>query len=234
MKKNILITRLVVLILLIFAIGVIYYLSPQCQNFISSAIINARDPEAMKKFINSFGVFAPIIILFFTLLQAFITMIPLFIVMIASTMAFGLFWGIVYSLISQIIAAYIAFALTRYFGRPFVEHFAKTNQLKKIDDLIKSYGKWGILVVRMMPLGSYDLVNFAAGLLNINTRDYLIGTAIGCLPATILYGLFGSNIIATERINPWTYVALLVMIIFFIVVGILIRRKRNTKVKAVL
>ncbi len=227
MKEKNLIERFIIFIVFIFFIfGAYFYIHP-FRNFVNDALANIKNPEELNNFIKSYGVFAPFIIFLLTLLQAFITIIPLFIVMMASAVVFGLFWGVIISLASQIVAGYIAFKLTKYFGRPFVERFIKYEKLAGLDYFVQSYGKWGVLVARIFPLGSFDLVNFAAGLLNVKDRDFIIGTAVGAVPATLFYGIIGANLLAFESASLYTYLSLAILTVFFIIVGFRIKKHRK-------
>jgi uncharacterized membrane protein YdjX (TVP38/TMEM64 family) len=214
------------LIISAIAVGVYLYV-PVAKEFILSAINAANSPLKLKSFMLSYHSYAPLTVLFLTILQAFITIIPLFIVMIASTMAFGLFKGVVISLISQVIAGYITMRLTKYFGRPFVERHVPSQKLTYLNRLIEKSDVWGILLARLIPLGSFDLVNFAAGLLNVRDRDFIIGTLIGALPATLFYGIIGANLLNFNSLSTSAILGLISLILFFATFGVWIKVKKR-------
>jgi uncharacterized membrane protein YdjX (TVP38/TMEM64 family) len=201
---------------------------PFVKEFIQNAIDAANSPLELKAFVLSYHSLAPLAVLFLTLLQAIITIIPLFLVMIASTMAFGLFRGVVISLISQVIAGYIAMRLTKYFGRPFVERYVPIQKLTHMNDLIEKYEVWGVLLARLIPLGSFDLVNFAAGLLNVRDRDFIIGTLVGAFPATLFYGIIGANLLNLNSLGTSAILGLISLILFFAAVTVWIKVKTGS------
>jgi hypothetical protein len=64
----------------------------------------------------------------------------------------------------------------------------------------------------------YDLVNYLAGFLHIDWRSFLLATALGSIPGTIAFTLFGASIPVTAvfsgqlpRPNPWVLVASLLI-----------------------
>ncbi len=52
-------------------------------------------------------------------------------------------------------------------------------------------GKYTILVCRLLPFMSFDIVSYAAGLTSMKFMPFFIATGIGQLPATIFYSYVG-------------------------------------------
>ena len=149
----------------------VYLCVPGVKPFIQNAVDSAYDPSELRHFVMAYEACAPAVILLLTVLQGVITILPLCIVMMVSAMVLGLFRGVVVSVVSQVIAGYLAMRLTWYLSRP---------------------------VARLIPFGSFDLVNFAAGFLNVRDGDFIVGTLIGVIPATCFYGFVGANLYNIE------------------------------------
>ncbi len=49
-----------------------------------------------------------------------------------------------------------------------------------------------ILIARLLPFMSFDIVSYAAGLTSMSFGSFFIATGIGQLPATIIYSYVGS------------------------------------------
>ncbi len=64
-------------------------------------------------------------------------------------------------LLRPYVFIFLAFYLARWLGRPFVARWVRGLP---IDSLIERYGAWGILLLRLFPVVSFDFVSFAAGL----------------------------------------------------------------------
>jgi uncharacterized membrane protein YdjX (TVP38/TMEM64 family) len=226
MQKKTVIIRSMWFVVLAAVAVVLYQKVPFFREFVQNALAAADNPSEMKAFVLSYHAMGPFIILLLTMLQAVITIMPLFIVMMASTMVFGLFKGVVISLLSQLVAGYIAMRLTKYFGRPLVERFVPTHKLENLNKMIVKYDKWGVLLARLVPLGSFDLVNFAAGLLNVRDEDFIVGTLFGALPATLFYGIIGANLLNLGSIDASVILGLISLIIFFIAIAVWVRVKK--------
>lgn len=48
-----------------------------------------------------------------------------------------------------------------------------------------------ILIARLLPFISFDIVSYAAGLTSISFLEFIVATGLGQLPATIIYSYVG-------------------------------------------
>lgn len=64
--------------------------------------------------------------------------------------------------------------------------------LEQIDRFFEKYGKNTILICRLLPFVSFDIVSYAAGLTSMSFGEFMAATGIGQLPATIIYSYVGS------------------------------------------
>jgi uncharacterized membrane protein YdjX (TVP38/TMEM64 family) len=216
-------------LLLLLAAGAaaagLYLFVPWVRDYLRHALRSAGSPLELQAFVLSYPAVAPLTIFLLTLLQAVIAIMPLCLVMAASTLVFGLAKGVLISLVSQVIAGYLVMRLTKYFGRPFVERWVPARKLLPLNRLIEEHEAWGVLLARLMPLGSFDLVNFAAGLLNVRDRDFVLGTLIGAFPATLFYGIIGAHLLNPGSFGAAALLALISLVLFFAVVAVWVKRQ---------
>jgi len=80
-------------------------------------------------------------------------------------------------------------------------------------------GFYVILLSRLLPFISFDIISYMAGLSGIRPRAFILGTALGMIPATIIYTFIGHEIPVMEENFPilLTYTA---VFIFILVVSI--------------
>ncbi len=216
--------RWLAFLLVVMTLAYLYVCFPGAQSFIAQAIDSAYDPSKLKQLILSYRPAAPLIILMLTVLQAIITILPLCFVMMASTMALGFFRGVVVSIVSQVIAGYLTMRLTRYFGHSVAVRFETSGKLLSMSNFIKGYGKWGVLMARLLPFGSFDLVNFASGLLNVKDQDFIFGTVFGVIPATCFYGLIGAELFSPGEAGLAVYYGLCSVIVLSVIFSLWVRR----------
>ncbi len=125
---------------------------------------------------------------------------------LANGMVYGLFWGTVITWSGAMLGATVAFAIARAAGRPLVERMVGAAQLASFDRRFERFGVPLLLLSRLLPVISFNLVNYAAGLTRISLWTFLWTTGLGILGPTIGMVALGDNL---ERIELWMWAALL-------------------------
>ena len=109
----------------------------------------------LKKYILSYGLWAPFISFLLMILQTLIAPLPSFLITLANAMIFGPFYGFFLSIFSALFASYVAFYISFWIGRPFFSTLKTSN---KIDKFIIQYGGKGIFILRLFPVISFESV----------------------------------------------------------------------------
>jgi len=117
--------------------------------------------------------------------------LPAFLLTFANANLFGWWKGAILSWTSAMAGAALCFFIARILGRDVVEKLTSKAGLKQIDEFFEKYGKLSILVARLLPFISFDIVSYAAGLTSMSFSSFFIATGIGQLPATIIYSYVG-------------------------------------------
>ena len=180
------------LIVLIVAF-LVYFFVPTANSKINQMIfyLSSMNLDMIKEYILSFGIWAPIISFLLIVLQSVIAPIPAFLITLSNAAIFGWVKGAILSWSSAMAGAALCFYIARGLGRDAVEKLTSKFALKDIDGFFEKYGKHTILIARLLPFISFDLVSYAAGLTSINFWSFFIATGIGQLPATIVYSYVG-------------------------------------------
>jgi uncharacterized membrane protein YdjX (TVP38/TMEM64 family) len=87
--------------------------------------------------------------------------------------------------------AAVCFWIARLLGRDVVERLTSKSGLEQIDDFFEKHGRLSILIARLLPFISFDIVSYAAGLTSMSFGGFLVATGIGQLPATLVYSYVG-------------------------------------------
>lgn len=115
-------------------------------------------------------------------------------VAIANGMIYGTLWGTVITWTGAMIGAFLSFGLARNLGQPYVNRKLKEKNHKKVVNWIARHGGTAILVSRLIPVISFNLINYLAGLSNISLWTFGWTTGIGILPLTVLMVVMGDRI----------------------------------------
>lgn len=174
----------------------LYLLVPGLKQEVNKAagILAVADIKGMKEYLAGFGIWGPIVSMLLMVLQGLAAPLPAFVITFANAWIWGWAWGALISWSGAMIAAVLCFYLARWFGRPLVKRMVGAKALDISDSFFKRYGKYTVLIARLIPIVSFDLISYAAGLTNLTLWQFVWATGLGQLPATIIYSFLGEHI----------------------------------------
>jgi len=122
----------------------------------------------------------------------------------ANGMLFGPVWGVAITWTGAMLGAALAFALARWCGRPFVDALMNERHRAAMDRWARRQGIGVLLLSRLMPLISFNVINYAAGLTPVSWWTFLWTTGLGILPITTLLVVTGDQVWNGSG-NAWIY-----------------------------
>ncbi len=176
-------------------------------------------PEAIA-FIRSSGNLGILASIGLMIIHSFVPF-PAELLAIANGMVYGSFWGTIITWVGAMSGAFLAFALTRRFGQPFVRKMVSNKKAQTVDQWVARHGVETLFLSRFIPVISFNLVNYAAGLTKISWGTFAWTTGVGILPMTILMVVMGNQI----HTLPWSVWILLLLGGFLLL--LLLRRLRH-------
>lgn len=150
------------------------------------------DFTLVRKFVESYGAYAALVSFGLMIFQSIAAPLPAFLITFANANLFGWWQGALLSWISAMAGAALCFFIARILGRDVAEKLTSKTGLAQIDSFFEKYGKNTILVCRLLPFISFDIVSYAAGLTSMSFGAFFVATGVGQLPATIIYSYVGS------------------------------------------
>lgn len=185
----------------VLAIICIYLFIPSVKVNVNQAvfILSNVNVDMAREYILSFGIWAPIVSFLLMILQSIAAPLPAFIITFANAGLFGWIKGAMLSWTSAMAGAALCFYIARFLGRNAVEKLTSKTALKSVDDFFERYGKYAILIARLLPFISFDIVSYAAGLTSMSFGSFFIATGLGQLPATIIYSYIGGMLTGTAK-----------------------------------
>lgn len=137
---------------------------------------------------------------------------PAEVLVAANAMAFGPAWGAAVSWIGAMLGAYLGFGLSRLCGRRFVERWVEAERLQRLDAMVERHGKAGLLALRLLPVVSFNLVNYAAGLTKIDLWTFTWTTALGILPWTLAFSFGGDQLLQAVQ-GEWEAIGWVLLVL---------------------
>ena len=187
--------------------------------------------RALRDQLLSFGAWAPVVSALLMVLQSVIAPLPAFVITFANGLLFGWAWGALLSWSAAMVGAWVCFWIARSLGRPVVERLVGGSHALEVSDLFfERWGPWAILVCRLLPFVSFDLISYGAGLTPVSQRRFLVATGLGQLPATLLYSYLGQHLSGSVQVLFWVFSVTLALFVLGAVLGPrYIRRLRATR-----
>ncbi|MEZ7934544.1 MAG: TVP38/TMEM64 family protein [Sulfurospirillum sp.] len=169
------------------------FICPQSRNYFFELVglFQSLDIDKIKEYILSFGVLAPLISFLLMVFQAILAPLPAFLITFANAALFGWVYGAALSWASAMVGALLCFYIAQFLGRDVVEKLTSKMALESVDAFFERHGVYAILIARLLPFISFDVVSYAAGLTSMKLRSFLVATGIGQLPATLVYSYVG-------------------------------------------
>jgi uncharacterized membrane protein YdjX (TVP38/TMEM64 family) len=140
--------------------------------------------------IQSVGPAAPVA---FILVYAFavVALIPASLLTIAGGAVFGLFRGVIYSLIGATLGSTGAFLIGRYAARRLVaRRLAAMPRFVAIERAVSARGRRIVLLLRLSPVVPFNFLNYALGLTTISVWDFVFAS-LGTVPGAFVYTYAG-------------------------------------------
>jgi len=199
----------VVKITLLIVLGLILFLA---QHYLD--IGSYLDPERIEAWLNDAGSLAPMLFMLIMAAAIVISPIPSLPLDIAGGAFFGPFWGTLYASVGALVGAMISFLIARALGRDLIARFlgGHINFCNECSDrlLIKI-----VFLSRLLPVISFDIVSYGAGLTKMSLSKFGLATYIGMLPLTFAYNYYGS--ILTFGTELPIILGLVMVVLFFLV-----------------
>ncbi len=183
----------IILVGIILASILLYLFNPNVNELINNIFImfSTGDFKIVRDFIDEYGTYAMLVSAGLMVFQSVVAPLPAFLITFANANLFGWWQGAILSWSSAMLGALICFYISRILGRDVVEKLTSKVGLESVDEFFKKYGRQSILIARLLPFMSFDLVSYAAGLTSMAFIPFFIATGIGQLPATIVYSYVG-------------------------------------------
>ena len=184
--------------------------------------ITAQD---LRELLLSCGSWAPLgYILLFTLLPA--AFFPVAVLALAGGLMFGLVAGSLYTFVGALLNCSLMFLLSRHVGRARVRRYVERRLSPRWRGRLRRAGGregfWLLVLLRLIPAVPYNLINYTFGLTDMALGSYLLASAIGIIPGTLVFINIGDK--AADWTAPSFWVAVGLLVLLLLVTGLLGRR----------
>lgn len=158
---------------------------------VASEEVNVLSPQGLKQAVADTGLTGILIYMGIIALSVVISPIPGAPLAVAAGAVWGAIPAAIYSVIGGFFGGLVAYFIARTLGRSAMR--ALTG---KVVYFSKDRGEWylGLVIfaTRLLPVLSFDLVSYAAGLTGLSLPIFMIATLLGMIPSTFLLTYMGT------------------------------------------
>jgi uncharacterized membrane protein YdjX (TVP38/TMEM64 family) len=182
-EKNRIWLKPLALLLILIALSVALYQTDSVRFFM--------DKKRLVRFIESLGGWGFAGFIFLQVVQVVAAPIPGEATGFLGGFLYGPFLGTLLSTIGLTIGSYVAFSLSRTFGRPLTDRFVDKSTMDRFDYLLHHKGVFLVFLLFLIPGFPKDILCYILGLGHLTTMEFLAIATTGRLFGTLLLTLSG-------------------------------------------
>jgi len=195
-----------------------YFIFPSFQNGVNEAydVLTSKNNDRISNWVKQFGILGPIVLILTMTVQMFMFVIPNILLFIIAIICYGPIWGSLICLLGVFTSSSLGYFIGKKLGSKALDRFVSEKVQEKIGLFVEQYGFKAIAIARLSSLIS-DGLGFAAGILEMNYRKFILATMAGITPVVVLIALYGRNG-KVERALIWIAGISLVLLVVYIIV----------------
>ncbi len=185
--------------------------------------------ERIQAIIESAGPLAPLVYMGLKIVTYVFAPLSSGPIQMSSGILFGLWPGLIYTLVGEVLGGGISFMIARRWGRGVVARFVGAEGIKRVDVLVDDLGGWRALVyARLFLFSIYDFISYAAGFTTtISLAQYVIVSIVAGFLPTFLSVYVGVSLAEDRSQFLVVYAGLGLLSLIPLAVSFWLRRRRS-------
>jgi len=155
-------------------------------------LLVSPDPERFQQWLDTQAGWVPLVLIVCMIAHTLVPL-PAEFLAVAAGMMLGSFWGVVTIWTGALLGAYLGFLLARVFGQPLLRRLVRNDRSQRAQAWLDQADVPLLLAVRLVPVISFNLVNFVLGCTTIRWWRFTWTTAVGIVPVTVVSVSVGAH-----------------------------------------
>ena len=132
--------------------------------------------EALQAWMDSYGIWAPLIFIILQAVQVVIPIIPGGVTLLGGVILFGPWWGFVYNYIGIIAGSFAVFGISRVYGKPLMYRLFKPESIEKYENWTSNHGRFAKLfaIAIFLPGAPDGVICYLAGTTQMTWKLYTL------------------------------------------------------------
>lgn len=152
-------------------------------------------PDRVADWLRAAGPFGPILFMGLMATAVVISPIPSLPLDLAAGATFGTTLGTVYAVLGAELGAIASFLIGRALGQEVLTRLLRTN-VTFCERCSDRHLAIFVLLARLVPLFSFDVISYGAGLTNMSLRTFALVTFVGMIPPTFALTYAGNQVVS--------------------------------------
>lgn len=154
-------------------------------------------PARLGELLSGTGPLAPVVFIGIMAAAVVVSPIPSLPLDLAAGATFGPLLGTTYAVIGGEIGALLSFLIGRALGRELIARLLR-REVAFCERCSDHHLMILVLVSRLVPVFSFDVISYGAGLTNMSLLAFAVATFIGMIPPTFALVYFGSSVVSAQ------------------------------------
>lgn len=154
-------------------------------------------PSRLAEVLAGTGPLAPLVFIALMAAAVVVSPIPSLPLDLAAGATFGPLLGTTYAVIGAELGAVLSFLIGRALGRELIARLLR-REVAFCERCSDSHLTILVLVSRLVPVFSFDVISYGAGLTNMSLAAFALATFVGMIPPTFALVYFGSSLVSTR------------------------------------
>jgi len=185
---------------------------------IGERIFQAETLDRVAEELRGFGPWTPIVSVALMVLQSVLAPLPGSLVAAANGAIYGVWTGTLLSWAGGMAGGLVTYALGRGARTALTSRWGDTPLWRRFHDISATHGFWVVLIARLTPIVSLDVVGYLAGMARMPLLSYALANAIGIVPGMLAYTMLGNDLVRARSLS-WQLAAVLLGLAVLFVAG---------------
>ncbi len=160
---------------------------------------------------DKLGVSGPLALMLTVIIESVIAPLPGTFISIAAGVLYGVWPGMLYVWIANVIGSTLSFWIARKLGRPIVRRLIKEKTIERYDKFLRR-NRFLIILMYSVPIFPLDMIGYVIGLADMPYRKYIVIITCGFAINLFILTSFGDHLLTASGGVKALY-ALLIMVI---------------------
>ncbi|PKM77221.1 MAG: TVP38/TMEM64 family protein [Firmicutes bacterium HGW-Firmicutes-15] len=181
------------------------------------------------EYVRSFGYLAPAVALIFFTVQAAVPVFPYAALVAMAVILFGFKIGFLISIVGATLGSVVCYWFCRKFGSEWFNRKILRRWGYNTNQINSGIAFWGIVLAHQVPVFPSAVIAATAALSQVSLWSFVVSTALGLIPATMVYGGVGFYIFRIHDIYKIMIILGIILLVMFLSKGIIKKKLAPTK-----